>query len=284
MRVSKGKRFFTVFIGLIIVLVAVCGNPGVNARASAKLPKHLKILAVGNSLSYDSLYYFYGIANSLGVEDITVGNLYIGNCSLKRHWNNARKNKNAYEYSKNADGKWKVYESVSIKQALKDESWDYVMLSQYSGHAGKPETYKPLKKLIRYIKKHSGKKTKLIWNMMWAYEEDFTGKQFSNYDYDQKTTCEEIESATESVIARNKDISLIIPSGRTIQYLRDTSGRTDLTWDGRHLSKKGRYAVGITLASRVLRVSPAQITYCPKGVSGKMRKEAVNAAIRSKKK
>ena len=52
------------------------------------MKKEIKLLAIGNSFSVDALQYFYQIASSLGVNDITIGNLYIGSCSLETHLNN----------------------------------------------------------------------------------------------------------------------------------------------------------------------------------------------------
>ena len=51
-------------------------------------PKSIKILAVGNSFSVDAMQYLWNVMNSAGYTDITLGNLYIGGCSLDTHWSN----------------------------------------------------------------------------------------------------------------------------------------------------------------------------------------------------
>ena len=47
-----------------------------------------KILAVGNSFSVNALKHVYSILNSFGINEIVVGNLCIGGCSIETHYNN----------------------------------------------------------------------------------------------------------------------------------------------------------------------------------------------------
>lgn len=46
----------------------------------------LKILAIGNSFSEDAVEYAWDIANSLGIQNVMIGHLYIGGCSLDMHY------------------------------------------------------------------------------------------------------------------------------------------------------------------------------------------------------
>ena len=55
-----------------------------------------KILAIGNSFSRNACRHVHQIAASGGVE-LTVVNLYIGGCSLARHWENVEQDAVAYE-------------------------------------------------------------------------------------------------------------------------------------------------------------------------------------------
>ena len=55
----------------------------------------MKILAIGNSYSSDATRYLYGIARADGVK-IKVVNLYIGGCSLYRHYRNMLSSEKAY--------------------------------------------------------------------------------------------------------------------------------------------------------------------------------------------
>ena len=48
----------------------------------------MKVLAIGNSFSDDSMEYLYPVLQALGVENISLGNLYIGGCEVQRHVDN----------------------------------------------------------------------------------------------------------------------------------------------------------------------------------------------------
>ena len=47
----------------------------------------MNILAIGNSFSRDATAYLHQLLTASGMEN-TVVNLYIGGCSLERHWQN----------------------------------------------------------------------------------------------------------------------------------------------------------------------------------------------------
>lgn len=60
-------------------------------------PKSLKILCIGNSFSVDTMQYVPNICANLGIKKIHLGNLYIGGCSINRHWENVKNNAKAYK-------------------------------------------------------------------------------------------------------------------------------------------------------------------------------------------
>ena len=62
--------------------------------------KTIHILAIGNSFSRDATAYLHAVCESMGISTF-VANLYIGGCSLERHWCNVEKNKQAYQYQEN---------------------------------------------------------------------------------------------------------------------------------------------------------------------------------------
>lgn len=54
-------------------------------KVGNKMEKPVKILAVGNSFSEDATFYLPQIAEA-GGKSLILGRLYIGGCSLERHW------------------------------------------------------------------------------------------------------------------------------------------------------------------------------------------------------
>ncbi len=109
-----------------------------------EFPKSIKILAIGNSFSTDSMQYLYQILKDGGVEEIVLGNLYYGGCSLDQHYQFSRTDSASYTYYKNTTGEWIKTEKYKMSQALVDEKWDYVSLQQTSKTCGLTNSYSKL--------------------------------------------------------------------------------------------------------------------------------------------
>ena len=73
----------------------------------------MRILSIGNSFSQDAHRYLHRLAKKEGV-DLTTVNLYIGGCSIKRHYNNIVNDLSEYVYSENTGDGWKKTENFSI--------------------------------------------------------------------------------------------------------------------------------------------------------------------------
>lgn len=285
---NKSGRMLVGLLSIIMILSCILTFNINRVEASGKNEKKetLKILAIGNSFAYNTLHYVSEMATELGYEDVVVGNLYIGGCSLNKHWKNARENKAVYEYGKKNGSlnnkKWRKTYNVSIDQALSDEEWDYIVMGQYSGDSGKLKTYKNLGRLVKFVKKRVNKNTKFIWNMTWAYQGNYNKNRFAYYKYDQKFMYKKIVKVTKKKIKKNKNFHMVIPSATVIQNARTSSYGDHLTVDGRHLNKKARYMASLGFVCTLLDVKPEKVSYQPKGITKKTRKiaiEAVNEAI-----
>ena len=86
------KRFF----GIVLTLVLVLSGTGV--RAAQK--DTLRILAIGNSFSWNAVEQNLSAIALADGKCAIIGNMYIGGCSLERHWNNARTDDTDYSYRK----------------------------------------------------------------------------------------------------------------------------------------------------------------------------------------
>ena len=126
----------------------------------------MNVLTIGNSFSEDSTRYLHGIARSDGV-DIQVANMYIGGCTLERHYRNMLSEERAYELQYNGE---RTRFFVSIKEALLNRSWDVVTLQQASHLSFEQQTYTPyLEELANYVRRYSPK-AKIYIHQTWAYE------------------------------------------------------------------------------------------------------------------
>ena len=139
----------------------------------------MNILAIGNSFSQDSTRYLHRIARADGVQ-LNVVNLYIGGCSLERHYRNMLSEERAYELQCNGE---KTNFFVSMKEALLNRSWDVVTLQQASHFSFDAETYTPyIEELARYVCK-CAPKAKLYIHQTWAYEAE-SDRLFNVAKYD----------------------------------------------------------------------------------------------------
>ena len=205
----------------------------------------LKILAIGNSFSDDAMEYVYQVAKDAGIEKITLGNMYIGGCSLATHLSNAKGNKGAYTFRTNTNGTWSSKGGVSIKTAVESEDWDFITFQQVSGSSGVADTYNDLVELINIVEPLNPS-ARLAWHMTWAYKVGSTHSDFSKYGKDQMTMYNAIVDAVNAKILTNNKIEIVIPSGTAIQNVR-TSFIGDMTRDGYHLSYGlGRYIASLT--------------------------------------
>ena len=223
----------------------------------------MKVLSVGNSFSVDCQRYVREIAAGNGKE-ITLGNLYIGGCSLERHCENMESGLPAYEYFYNN----KSLGSTSLLTGLKDENWDVVTLQQASHFSGKLETYFPyIKTLYDYIK-NILPNAEIIVNETWAYEYNSTHHAFADYNSDRQTMHDMLTKsytlAAQSIGAR------LIPVGKAVSLAREDErfdpekGGIALTRDGFHLSYSyGRYLAGLVWYMALTGDTIERIPFCP---------------------
>lgn len=280
------KSLKTLFCALIALCFAAnvfcaCANPADGdenggqpaAPMQWKEDGELKILAIGNSFSIDSLEYVYQIAESLGVEKIKLGNLYIGGCTLDMHISNAKAEEQGgegqYGYFYNIDGVWNVKPNGSLIEAITSDNWDFITLQQQSLQSGYADTFGALDELVAFVQKYAGEKTKLAWNMTWAYRSDFMA-QYKDFGGLQEGMYKAVTQTAQQVILPRKDFEIIMPTGTAIQnarttYLGDTSM---ISRDGTHLNLTwGRYIAGLTWVRSLTGLSIHDIKYAPEGIS-----------------
>lgn len=212
--------------------------------ASAAAPKPIKILAIGNSFSNDAVNQnLWDLAAADG-QTFIIGNLYIGGCPLDKHWRNAEGDLPAYVYHKiSADGTLVSTKGYKISTALADEKWDVVVFQQKSGLSGIVDSYEPyLGNLYEYVKYRVPKKCRFMFHQTWAYRSNSTNPDFVKYDRSSGKMYKAIMEASSEIC--KKYSFEVIPGGTTVQNLRGSEIRENVTRDGYHLNDPiGRYAL-----------------------------------------
>lgn len=219
-----------------------------------KQPISLKILGIGNSFTEDGMQYIPDLLTHAGIENVMLGRLVIGGCSLEKHFRNYQSGDTAYRYDKSYPGKnrWETVKGkCGLVEGVSDEAWDVIVIQQVSQNAGRYETYQPyLNQLIRSIVMNCPNAgVSLAWQMTWAYGQDSNHGGFIHYERNQQKMYDAIVQATRRMVSET-GIDLVIPSATTIQLLRKTSLNNpplDLTRDGYHIDTgAGRYALACT--------------------------------------
>lgn len=201
----------------------------------------MKILSIGNSFSQDAHRYLYDIAKQDGVQ-LKVVNLFIGGCTLRKHYLNMLDDKAAYAFEFNGKNTGLV---VSLRQVLASDAWDVITLQQASHLSWNYESYQPyLKELAAYVRKYCPH-TKIYMHETWAYE---NGCERLNRINGYQTSSEmyaDIQKAYAKAVEEIRADGLI-PSGRAMLRASQT-GLEKVHRDSFHASiGAGRYLLALT--------------------------------------
>lgn len=226
----------------------------------------IKILSIGNSFSADSFQWLPDILKDAGEDDATVAYLYIGGCSLQRHFDNISEPTTDYTYYKNTGNGWEATPEATLLHGIKDEAWDVILFQQASHFSGKPYTYAPLKPLMEFVDANkTNPSVRYGFNMTWAYQSNSVHQAFSNYGSDQMTMYRAICATVKATVCTEPSIYKVFPTGTVIQNLRLGVIGDRLTRDGFHLSLfEGRYAAAMNIAYG-LGYPIDNVTFVPEG-------------------
>ncbi len=160
----------------------------------------MKILSIGNSFSQDAQRYLHYIARANN-KDLSCANLYIGGCSLKRHYSNILDHSASYRFEFNGCDTG-IY--ISTENALKSNSWDYITLQQASHESFCYDKYMPyLTDICNYVKMQCPD-SKILIHKTWAYPDNkdgilnvgykLTEEMFADIDKAYKQACNAVKA------------------------------------------------------------------------------------------
>jgi len=206
----------------------------------------MKLLSIGNSFSQDAQRWLHAIALA-GGDELDTCNLYIGGCSLERHWDCVQND--LCDYVKEGNDGVKLY-STTIRDALQSDSYDVITLQQVSSYSGHPQSYIPyLTDIAAFVREHQPQ-AKLYFHKTWSYEPGSNHPNFHLYQHDSREMYRRVTEAAQ--MASRLIGAEIIPVGDVIQSLRENTrefdvqnGGLSLCRDTYHLSwDYGRFAAG----------------------------------------
>ena len=232
--------------------------------------KSIKILAIGNSFSVDAMEHLGVILKGEGYDEIVLGDLYIGGCSLDTHWGNIQSGAKAYTFYTNTGDGWSEKTS-DIQTGIDYADWDFITIQQVSQDSGRPETFGNLQNIIDHVKK-TQPDAKIYWHMTWAYQATSSHAGFANYGKNQMNMYKAITDAVKTTILTNSSIDGVIPSGTAVQNLRLTYGDY-ITRDGFHLTYGlGRYTAALMWYKQLTGADITNLTAMPASAASEISK------------
>jgi hypothetical protein len=215
----------------------------------------MNVLAIGNSFSQDATRYLHQIAACGGAE-LTVVNLYIGGCSLERHWQNARQDLAEYAVEINGEATGRL---VSLKEMLRQDTWDIVTLQQVSQLSVDYRTYQPYLTDLSAMVRQLAPSARQMIHQTWAYEQG-SDRLMIELGYQDQSDMHRDLCLAYAQAARDLGGLTIIPSGASFQAAI-RQGLTPLHRDTFHASLGlGRCLLGLTWYTALTGSEPGDLS------------------------
>ena len=206
----------------------------------------IRILAVGDGFATDSMEdYLYDMLKSAGYDVVELGVLYTEDISLDSQYAAVQADSQTFTWHRNSNGNRTTQSNVAPSTAFAAADWDYVVMQQNGVDAGMDTTYSKLNKLTALVQDQCGDAS-ILWHMTWAFRRFSDVEGFQNYKYNETVMYESIVATTLKRVMRNNEIMGLIPTATTMQNLRTSALRDQLTTDGVRLTDYGSYAAALT--------------------------------------
>ena len=254
-----------------------------------------KVLMIGNSFSISLLNQLPQVAADCGVE-LDLASLYIGGCSLKRHWENVERDGEEgfrpYQFGRNRFGAY-TQGTANVCEALRMEKWDIVTVQQASHESWQVKTNHPYGSLLVAKIRELAPQAMIYVQETWSYTPWDT--RFKEWGIDQDRMYEGLHTAYAG-FARQCGLA-IIPFGTAVQtwrrlrpvkytensfggdvvgggkqderdnFKRDVNGKWVPNCDVSHLNRRGEYFQALVWAKTIFGVDLTDLKYKPDFVS-----------------
>ena len=259
--------------------------------------KDLKVLMIGNSFSMCVLQHMPSVAKDMNLR-LDISSLYIGGCSLEKHWSNVLKASDAgfkpYRFTRNCEGRISR-SKANICEVLSSDKWDVVTLQQASHYSWKKESYHPYGDDLVAKIRELAPSAKIYVQETWSYTP--WDKRLKTWGIDQNEMFAKLHEAYRDFASRHNleiirmgsaiqqwrkrlpveyaENSLggdVVGGGR--QETRDQFKRThDNKWvpncDVFHLGREGEYFQALVWTAKIFGVDVEKCKYRPDFVSQK---------------
>ena len=243
--------------------------------------QNLTVLMIGNSFADDTVFYTSRVASSYGI-NINLYDAYIAGCTVDQHYTNLNNGNTAYSMRHIENNDWVYDNSMSLGDIIDSNTWDIITFQQASAEVGLPDCYSNLSNLVSAVRTRVGDGPKFYWHQTWAYDSEYhdSNNYFANFNNNQVTMYNAINSCYTSQVAPLHVFEDIIPAGTAVQNLRTSYMGDTFTRDGKHMSSvHGRYLLSLNFLSTLydvdLDMSPCN--YLPPEVDNSFKGPAYEA-------
>ncbi len=234
----------------------------------------MNILSIGNSFSQDAQHFLAQIAAHNG-QQVTAVNLYIGGCSLERHFRNLMMDSREYDMEFNG---FKTGFKTSIREALLTRAWDVVTLQECSPSSPDYQKYQPYLDLVAAEVRRLCPKAKIWIHETWGYEtgSDRILKKFPQYA-DMAAMYADIRDSYRKA-AKAIGAEGIIPAGKAMLALAESGLQAHR--DGYHVNKGyARYMLALVWCRTLLGMDISADTFRDFDTTVPVTEEECRAAI-----
>ena len=265
------------------------------AQGEKQSDRPLKVLMIGNSFSICNLKQMPPVAASMGLK-LDLVSLYIGGCSLERHWNNVvaastnatfRPYRTTWSYASLADQSkvpfasslsdgtgWKntPEKRSNIPAMLAGDRWDVVTIQQASHFSWRPETYQPFGDSLVAKIRELAPQAKIVVQETWSYPP--WDKRLRNFGFDQVEMYARLHDAYALFAAKyGFDV---IPVGTAAEFVPERN--TLFTKPDFHFNRDGEYLQGLAFTAKLFGVDVRKCAYRPDWMEAS-RAEEIKAAV-----
>ena len=262
-------------IALAVLSPAFCGEapqPGDG--------QPLKVLMVGNSFSLSNLREMPNIAKSMGLR-LDLGSLYIGGCTLERHWRNVEAAESSatnrpYVFDLYVDGRKVISEKANIQETLVRDKWDVVTIQQASHASWNPDTYHPWGDNLVAKIRELAPQAKIFVQETWSYP-PWDGR-LAKFGFGPEEMYRRLHVAY-GAFAEKHGLE-VIPVGTAAEIVPSRNSlfkKPDF-----HFNGEGMYLQGLMFTARLFGVDARKCEYKPKSMAAERAekiKEAVAATL-----
>ena len=269
---STSRMYRNVFFAALAVV-----SLGFAAQGGNPSERPLKVLMIGNSFSICNLKQMPSVAASMGLK-LDLASLFIGGCSLERHWNNViAASTNAtfkpYRFDRTVDGtKVVVKGKANIPDALVLDKWDVVTIQQASHFSWQPATYHPFGDNLVAKIRELAPQAKIVIQETWSYPP--WDRRLKKFGFGQAEMYARLHAAYAAFAARHG--LDVIPVGTAAEFVPDRNAL--FTKPDFHFNRDGEYLQGLAFTAKLFGVDIRTCPYRPSWMEA-ARADAIKVAV-----